>query len=69
MISYGICLSPSDLLRLSMIISSCNHVAANGIISFFFFNGQLVFHCVLRCFHVLAIVNSAATDIRVYVSF
>ena len=34
MISYDICLSLSDFL--SMIISRSNHVAANGIIAFFF---------------------------------
>ena len=34
MISYGICLSPSGLLMLSMVISSCSHAAVNGIILF-----------------------------------
>ena len=65
-----------------MIISSCNHVATNGIISFFlviescfivlmchifFVHSSVVGHS--GCFHVLAIVNSAAMDIRVHVSF
>ena len=38
MILYDICLSPSDLLQYvnSMIISTSIHVAANGMISFFF---------------------------------
>ena len=35
MISYGICLSLSDLTSLGVIISRSIHVAANGIISFF----------------------------------
>ena len=37
---YDICLSPSDLLQYvnSMIISTSIHVAANGMISFFFYN-------------------------------
>ena len=60
-----------------MIIFSCIHVAANGVISFFY--GWVVFHCVdiphlhssvdgyLGCFHVLAIVNSADVDIGVHV--
>ena len=43
MTSYGICLSLSDLTSLSMIISRAIHVAANGIISLFFFYGSVVF--------------------------
>ena len=43
MISYGICLSLSDLL--SMRISNTIYVAAYGII-LLFFNGWVVFHCI-----------------------
>ena len=75
-----ICLSLSDLL--SVIISTSIHVTANGIISFFpkaelysiiymchiFFihssvDGQV------GCFHVLAVVHSAAMNPGVHVSF
>ena len=54
-----------------MIISGSTHVAANGVISFFFC-GFFVHSSVdghLRCFHVLAIINTAAVNIRVHVSF
>ena len=33
--SYSVCLSPSDLISLRVRISSCFHVAANAVISFF----------------------------------
>ena len=80
MISYEICLS---LTSLSKIISRSIHVAANGIISFIFY-GLVIFHCVyiyhiffihssvsrhLGCSHVLAIVNSAAMNTGMHVSF
>ena len=69
---------------LSTIISRSIHVAANGIMSFFFM-AESVFHCIyvphllypfcpwtfrfhLGCFHVLAVVNSAM-NIGVHVCF
>ena len=65
-----------------MIVSRSIHVAANGIISFFFYSWVIV-HCTymyhifihssvdghLDCFSVLAIVSSAALNIGVHVSF
>ena len=71
------------LTSLCMIISRSIQVAANGIISFFF-DGWVIFHCIyiyhiffnyssvnehLGCFHVLAIVNSAAMNTEMHVSF
>ena len=71
------------LTSLSMTISRSIHIAANGIILFFFY-GWVIFHCVyvphllypflcwwthLGCFYVLVIVNNAAVNIGVHVSF
>ena len=65
-----------------MIISRSTHVAANGIISFFFMAEKysiVSVHTInfihssvdghIDCFHVLAIVNSAAVKIGMPVSF
>ena len=79
MISYGICLS-FWLTSLSMITSSCSHIAANGIlcsflwpsssplyVSVFFFYSSVDGH--LGYFQVLAIVNSASMSIGVHAPF
>ena len=78
------CLSLSLwLVSLSVSISSCAHVATNGVISFFSWLSKIPLHicttpylfiCLsvrgyLHCSHVLAIVNSASMNTRVHVSF
>ena len=80
-VSYGISLSLSDLLHLVWESLSCIHVAANGNISFFlvaewycvvYMYQNLIHSSVdgqLGCFHVLAIVSSAAMKIQMHVSF
>ena len=63
------------LTSLSMVISRSIHIAANGIISFFFMAEQYsivyVYHIFIHssvdghlgCFYVLAIANSAAINV------
>ena len=78
-IPYGNCLSLFQLILLSMLISSCIHVTANAIISFFLY-GWIAYMCHvffihspvevhLGCPHVLGIVNSANVNIGVHVAF
>ena len=59
------------LTSCSMIISSYIHVAVNGTFSLFFngFSFFIMFHGCLDCFHVLAVVDSAAVNLGVHVSF
>ena len=59
---------------LSIIISRSIHVAANGIILFLLWLSSIPFHPFIwqwtfRCFHALAIVNSAAVNIMMHVLF
>ena len=63
-ISY-ICLSLSDFTQYDN--SRAIHVTTNGIISFFFIHSSVNGH--LDCLYVLAIINSAAVNIEVNISF
>ena len=60
-------MSFSDLLN--VIISRSIHVATNGIISFFSWLNNIILYIYIYCFHVLAIINNAAINIGVHVSF
>ena len=85
MISFDIFLSLSVLTSFHLITSRSICIATNGIISFFFwlsnipiFKIHYIFFILtkssslsrlLRCFHVLAIVNGAVVNTEVHVSF
>ena len=79
MILYDICLS---LTSLNMIISRSTHIDADGTISFLFmaeyFSTGYIYHILfvhsqvdghLGCFHVLAVVNSAAMNAEIHLTF
>ena len=72
----------SNFSSLSMIISRSILIAANGMISFFLmaelYSTMYMYYIIfirssvdgrLDCFHVLALVNSAAENVGVHVSF
>ena len=76
MLLYGIYLALSDLFHFSLMPSKSIHVATNGNISFFSWPSSILCGCVyspidghLGCFHVLTIVNDAAVNIIVHISF
>ena len=84
MISFDIFLSLSDLTSFHLITSRSICIATNGIISFFFWLSNIpifkiyyIFFILtksslsrlLRCFHVLAIVNGGVVNTGVHVSF
>ena len=64
-----------SLTSLSVIMSSSIHIAANDIISLFLWLSNIPLHTMSSlsihsgCFHVFTIVNSAAMNIEVHVSF
>ena len=80
-ISYGICLSLSDLIHLVMISLIASMLLQMALFYSFLWlsNSPLCLYCIFfihssvdghsGCFHVLATVNSASVNIGVHVSF